>query len=134
MGDRALVVFSDGRDVSPVVYLHWNGTEVPEWLEEHKYLMGGRMGDVSYAVARFIGICHIHIHSNMSLGCFTASNSVKAAARAFVQGTSTPEQLSVLENFSHGDAGVVVVNVLSGSWRGFGGYHAQRDDPQAMAL
>ena len=32
MGNRALIIFTDGDRVSPVVYLHWCGGQVPAWL------------------------------------------------------------------------------------------------------
>ena len=58
MGNRALVIFTDGDRVSPVVYLHWCGDKVPAWLDDLKQLMHGREGDVDYSCARFIGLCH----------------------------------------------------------------------------
>jgi hypothetical protein len=52
MGNRALVIFTDGERVSPVVYLHWCGDQVPAWLSDLKQLMRGREGDVDYSCAR----------------------------------------------------------------------------------
>jgi hypothetical protein len=71
MGDRALVQFvsADKTEVSPVVYLHWAGGKVKEYLQELALLMASRPNDVSYACARFIGIAHSHDStSNLSLG------------------------------------------------------------------
>jgi hypothetical protein len=53
MGDRALVIFTDGKEVSPVIYLHWHGSRVPELLAQLKLLMASRGADASYAAARF---------------------------------------------------------------------------------
>lgn len=128
MGDRALVVFTDGKDVSPVVYLHWNGTEVPEWLNELKSLMvgratnaactlkvGGRASDLNYTTARFIGICHSHISGNLSLGTWSTPEPLRQAVLCNKTGVLTDE--------SHGDAGFIVVNVNDGlSYKAYGGY------------
>src|SRR5262249_23619068 len=46
MGDRALLIFTDNTDVSPVIYLHWHGSQVPELLRQHKDLMASRGADV----------------------------------------------------------------------------------------
>ncbi len=69
MGDRALVIFTDGTEVSPTVYLHWAGEAVPEILKTHAKFMESRKGDVGYAAGRFVGICHVrNSESNTSLG------------------------------------------------------------------
>ena len=52
------MIFTDGKEVSPVIYLHWSGSKVPDLLEQHKALMVSRGADVPYAAARFIGIVH----------------------------------------------------------------------------
>jgi hypothetical protein len=111
MGDRALVIFHDDDRVSPTVYLHWDGSRVPERLEQLKKRMEGRENDADYAAARFIGICHEHIPGNLSLGVF-----------------GNPYTLAELKNgsrlaeASHGDAGVIVVNTKDFHWRAYGGY------------
>ena len=73
--------------------------------------MEGRFGDISYACARFIGICHAAAPgNNLSLGVWN----------------TTPEGVKCIEDedddFSHGDAGVFVVNVTDFSVKHFGGY------------
>lgn len=108
MGDRALVVFADKKtgDVSPTVYLHWLGHKVPDLLKEHKVLMGDRVDDVSYAAARFIGVCHQHHSGATGLGVFdTPADFMKDPG-----------------SHTHGDAGVVVVDAASYEWEAFGGY------------
>jgi hypothetical protein len=117
MGDRALIIFYDSDRVSPGVYLHWDGSHVPDWLEELKRLMQGRYGDAQYAAARFIGICHNRIDGNLSLGVI--SNRLTPAAM---------HRRARLEQLSHGDAGVVVVNTDDFSWKAYGGYLAYRSD------
>ena len=104
MGDRALVQFKDNNEVSPVVYLHWDGSEVKDWLQELRELMGDRFSDVSYTCARFIGVCHSHIKGNLSLGVFTQTTELK-------------------QTDSHGDAGCLVVDVETGKVECSGGYY-----------
>ena len=41
MGERALVVFTNGEEVSPAVYLHWHGEVVPQLLELAAAVMAG---------------------------------------------------------------------------------------------
>lgn len=108
MGDRAAVIFTDEMEISPTVYLHWNGSEVPALLELTKARMEGRGGDLSYTCARFIGICHESIPGNLSLGVFQTDE------KAFLAGN--------WEDISQGDAGVVVVNVNDFSWTAYAGY------------
>ena len=70
MGDRALVVFIDKEqlDISPTVYLHQRGRDVPEFINRLKFLMADRPDDLGYSTARFIGICHDGLSGNLSLG------------------------------------------------------------------
>jgi hypothetical protein len=117
MGDRALIIFCDSDRVSPCVYLHWDGSNVPVWLEELKRLMQGRFGDAEYAAARFIGICHAKIDGNLSLGVI--SNRFTLAEM---------HDQAKLEEQSHGDAGVVVVNTADFTWKAYGGYLAYWSD------
>lgn len=118
MGDRALVIFTDKKEVSPAVYLHWSGNRVPEFLEEHRELMKDRRGDVSYAAARFTGLCHTKIPGNLSLGLFDVPKTVQTAIKSDVP------TLKALQGFSHGDAGVVIVDVNTGDWKAYAGYLA----------
>ena len=113
MGDRALVIFTDGESrFSPEIYLHWGGVYVGEFLAETRKLMVGRDGDVAYTAARFAGICHEHTPGNLSLGIHNAP-----------QGTDYAEILSTLTDKGHspGDAGVFIVNIR----------HARPGDPEA---
>src|SRR5437763_13243989 len=115
MGDRALIIFTDGEQVSPVVYLHWAGAEVPALLEQHKALMASRGADVAYAAARFVGIVHATMpEQNLSLGMWNAAKDTTTAVRA--------SDAETLANMSHGDAGFVVVDVRDYSWKAYGGY------------
>jgi hypothetical protein len=119
MGDRALIIFTDGKDVSPVIYLHWFGSKVPALLEQHGALMASRGADVQYAAARFVGIVHATMpDQNLSLGMW----NVEANTMNAVLSTDADE----LAEISHGDAGFVIVDVNDYSWKAYGGYLSQR--------
>lgn len=104
MGDRALVQFIDSKkQVSPVVYLHWQGSMVEDYLYELARLMKDRKDDVQYSCARFIGIVHSHNVDSHSLGVWNQSKKLTAKD-------------------SHGDAGVFVVNCENWQVKASGGY------------
>ncbi len=127
MGNRALVIFTDGERVSPVVYLHWCGDKVPAWLDDLRQLMHGREGDVDYSCARFIGLCHTQITGNQSLGVWNVPPPIERAVRAFPCTDRSREQLAA---YGHGNAGVVIVNVRDYSWQACGGY-LHRSNPSS---
>jgi hypothetical protein len=116
MGDRAVVVFRDESNVSPTVYLHWNGSDVPRLLSELKETMKGREGDLSYSCARFVGICHNAIPGNLSLGLWPTPGDI---ARTVL--SKEPIGLLMAE-YSHGDAGFIVVDVRNFTWKTYAGY------------
>lgn len=55
MGNRAIVIFADKYNISPAIYLHWNGgaESIYPFLEELEKRGGG---DMEYAPARFIQV------------------------------------------------------------------------------
>ena len=114
MGDRALVIFHDKYRISPGVYLHWHGDQVPALLAELAESMKGRYGDAEYAAARFTGLCHRRISGNLSLGI--VSNQLRHADL---------DDAAVLEAMSHGNAGVAVVDTGDFTWKAYGGYLAE---------
>jgi len=107
MGNRAVVIFyaRDGVDneYSPLTYLHWHGSIVPELISKCAKLMTGRRTDLSYVAARFVGICHADTEGNLSLGIGN------------VDGSKIIE-LSDLTRYCPGDAGVFAVNVTTSDW------------------
>jgi hypothetical protein len=113
MGDRACVSFYDSAGVSPAVYLHWHADHVPGWLAELKQLMKGRLGDAAYAAARFIGLCHLNIEGELSLGVWSNSFALAKVQDPAVMGEER-----------HGDAGMVVVDTRDFGWKAYGGYLA----------
>jgi hypothetical protein len=121
MGDRAVVHFVGDRvgsqEISPAIYLHWQGYKVQELLRETFELMRTRGPDVPYTAARFIGICHTHSEGNLSLGTWNAPDGGLAALRE--------------RDYSHGDAGVFIVHCSRSGWeiemRGGYGFHESAD-------
>lgn len=109
MGDRAVVVFSERRDkteyFSPSIYLHWSGDEVFDLLV--KAIPRMRAGGLDYSAACFCGVCHEEIEGNLSLGLYNAPKDRKEVES---------------EEFSHGDAGVFVVDVKTWKVEAFNGY------------
>lgn len=53
MGNRACVVFTDGRELSPAIYLHWNGGPESVYAFLDALNRYGAMGDIEHAAARF---------------------------------------------------------------------------------
>lgn len=103
MGNRAHVIFTNdsGSDISPAVYLHWNGgpESVYRFLEETERRMQGRFGDTSYSAARFA----------QAVGDFFDSGEQGGLSLGVVNG---PPSLSLedLEPYNHGDNGVYAVS------------------------
>ncbi len=85
MGNRACVVFTntDESEISPVVYLHWNGgaESIYIYLDEMERRKCGR---VDYAAARFAHVVADHFDAeaagSSSLGVFNGPRSINAEA------------------------------------------------------
>lgn len=120
MGDRCLIVVTDGQEIAPAaIYTHWSGREAPAIIAEAGAENLLRSGDVSYATARLVGHFHSREPGAMSLGLVAAPDDLE------------PE---TLREFSHGDAGVIVVNVSDGTIRYAGnGYHQRKQDAGGAA-
>jgi DNA topoisomerase VI subunit A len=91
MGDRAVVVFKDEDEYSSCIYLHWDGSNVMDFLEKASPRL--RSGDIQYTAARFVGVCHESIEGNLSLGIMNMRDE------------------DDLESIDPGDNGVWVVDV-----------------------
>lgn len=68
MGNRALIVFKDQQQVSPAIYLHWNGgpESVYAFLDAlDRYEM---RADVEYEAARFVQLVGNFFGGTLSLG------------------------------------------------------------------
>jgi hypothetical protein len=106
MGDRAVIIVTNNNGDAPVaMYLHNGGCGVGALLAEAAPKM--RAGDADYARARLCGVAHERSGGILGLGLFAGPKDLEPAT---------------LKNFSHGDAGVFVVNVDTGDVETFGGY------------
>ena len=105
-----MVTFHDGaepeiRRFSPCVYLHWGGSSVAELLK--KAVPHMRTEDVDYSAARFCGVCHNAYDGNAGLGVFDSPTDDVEARSA---------------EFSHGDAGVFLVDTTTWLVEAVNGY------------
>jgi hypothetical protein len=117
MGDRAVVVFKGGWRYSPGIYVHWHGGDIPELLQQAVPHL--RIGDEMYAAARFCGVCHEVIAGPLGLGLLEAPTREEAAV--------------AFRNYSHGDAGVAVVDAKSG-WVEFHAGYLREAYPNGLKL
>lgn len=117
MGDRVIIVCHAGPgDIAPAIYGHWAGHNAPERIVEAGKLGILRRGDPSYAAARL---------------CWHMIQSSGDTSSALGYGLlSSPEDLEpeTLEQESHGDAGVILLDVRDGSLAYHGGYLAALAD------
>lgn len=98
MGDRALIQLRGARSgVSPVLYLHWGGSDVASILSAAQDQMKGRPDDVSYAFARLVQQATIGDIGNTGVGVWNQEAALKAGD-------------------SHGDAGCFLVDVSKEAW------------------
>jgi hypothetical protein len=101
MGDRILIQVtrkpkSGPVEFSPIAYGHWMGASAPEILTRLKERMKDRTGDVTYTFARLLQeMAAEEPEGALSLGCWNAEQVLTSEA-------------------SHGDAGVVLVDVSNG--------------------
>ena len=113
--------------LSPVTYLHWHGHLVGSLLGDLYERMEGRRGDLTYVAARFVGLCHEKIEGNLSLGMWNAPTPEDLFERTSEYGWT----------YSHGDAGVFIVDcafkqvVMFGGY-GFEGYTSRTGDSMTV--
>lgn len=112
MGDRVLITFkttdkaTKTTDYSPTIYMHWAGEGAKQMLLNAAPAL--RRGDIGYSAARFCGECHKSLVGVTGLGLFAAPDPTKPDFD--------------WNEFSHGDAGVYVVDVQTGKVTAHGGY------------
>ena len=106
MGNRATVVFTDGKDqFSPAVYLHWNGgpESVYGYLEE----LNRRKvrADQDYECARFIQL----------IGEMFDEESVNGLSLGVTNGPTSDKPVDLDKIYTdHGDNGLYLVNRTNG--------------------
>lgn len=73
MGNRAVISFDSAAQNGIAVYVHWNGgrDSIEAFLKATRILMGGRLGDTSYAKARFIQVVGLNFPGCLSFGVGT---------------------------------------------------------------
>ena len=106
MGNRAFVIFEEDGEISPAVYLHWNGgpESVYPFLDE----LDRRQvrADIAYAPARFIAVVAEFMdqehYTGLSLGVMNGPEAIT---------------IDALDPFNHGDNGVFVVTRGNGERR-----------------
>jgi hypothetical protein len=101
------------------MYLHWHAPQVMNYVNRLKEVMAGRGEDLEYAFARLLGIVHNDIDGNLSLGCWNLP-------RRFNE-TNT----KVLQELSHGDGGIYVVDLRNygiATYAGYGMEHQNKRD------
>lgn len=107
MGDRVLMqCHVGGTDhVGPVVYGHWLGSEVPKIVSALQARMAARGNDVDYASARLVQeAIAAQSHDCLGVGIWNTTRLLT-------------------EDDSHGDAGVVLIDVRDWTVQYFGGYY-----------
>lgn len=91
MGDRVLMQVVNKDTFSPVIYLHWGGSEALEIAERLKARMFHRSDDLSYAAARLVQEAAQKSANATGVGIWNAVARLTA--------TDT-----------HGDAGVILIH------------------------
>jgi hypothetical protein len=92
MGDRVLVQFKNGKEVSPVIYGHWCGSEAPALIVALREQMDTRNDDLAYIAARCVQQFIGGDKSQTGFGIWSAEKELTAED-------------------THGDAGVYVVEI-----------------------
>lgn len=98
MGNRVVIQFINGADVSPAIYGHWAGSATPDMLAELRKQMADRPSDLPYVSARALGRFIDGDKGSTGFGLWNA-----------------PKKLTASD--SHGDAGVFLVDISEPIWR-----------------
>lgn len=112
MGDRVLIqcFSSKSGDVGPVIYGHWSGYNSPDAVRRLAERMKDRQGDVPYSSARMVQELVGDNDDSTGFGIWN-------------------EEKKLTESGSHGDAGVILIDVDNEHrCECFGGYLAVGED------
>lgn len=116
MGDRVVIIGTDKTgEISPAaIYLHWGAGDCLDQIVAAGNAGILRDDDLPYAMARLCGWFH-SLSPNRTTGLGLVP---------------PPTDLTddTLKEFSHGDGGVVVLNVTDGTIRCTAGYLAREDE------
>lgn len=98
MGERAVIQLKSGDELSPALYLHWDGRRVAKLLEQTQKVMIGRPRDVIYSFARLVHLAvSLDPEGNTGYGVWNELTAITTAD-------------------SHGDAGCFLVDVSGEAW------------------
>lgn len=106
MGDRALIQLTNkSGQVSPVLYLHWSGSDVADIIWRTQERMRDRVNDVEYSFARLVQEATRDDDEDTGFGCWNQAEPLTAKD-------------------SHGDAGCFLIDVTEQKWvvKAGGGY------------
>jgi hypothetical protein len=98
MGNRIVIQFVNGADVSPAIYGHWYGSHAGEALKGLRTQMADRPDSIQYVAARMLGVMIGDDKGSTGFGLWNA-----------------PKRLTAKD--SHGDAGVFLVDIAAPVWR-----------------
>lgn len=121
MGDRAIIVLRDKDNHSPIIYCHWGGCHVNEYLDELDVMMRDRPGDLLYSAARLVGIIHNHLEPPYSLGMRNSKlpHPSKCTYKTYA-------------DLSNGDAGTILYDVNTKQRHYFRGYLEEQQRIEAF--
>lgn len=99
MGNRALLQLRNKNEVSPLLYLHWGGSEVGEIIRRTKSRIAHRHDDVIYAFARPVQEAINGMDGDSGFGVWNQDEVLTEAdshgdAGCFVIDLSTPERVT----------------------------------------
>lgn len=107
MGDRAMFVCHENEEeYSPGIYIHWGGSEALDLLRQAAPRM--HMYDASEAAARLCGFLHEQLSGAKGLALCPSPQP-------------GPDGTIDWEQYSPGDAGVIVIDVLDAKAECFAG-------------
>jgi len=93
MGYRVLIQLKSSSEVSPVLYVHWDGDKAEIWLNKLIEKMGERLNDLPYSFARLAQIAMEN--SKKQITGFGILNREK----------------ELIADDSYGDNGIYILNV-----------------------
>lgn len=114
MGERVIFHVFDGEEIGPAVYGHWSGYHALEVVESLKKRMHDRLSDVSYTTARLIQELVGDDPGNLGFGCWNAPQGVPSVVWGVIND----------REYSHGDAGVILIDCRDFKVFAHGGYAA----------
>lgn len=101
MGNRAVIILTDGKQHSPSMYLHWNGGPESVYAFIDEMPVHVKISDVNYSMAR---LCQI-------VGNFFSKDGNDSLSVGVSNGPESVEDVDELYGFHPGDNGIYIYNV-----------------------